>query len=125
MNVLYLIGPSPTHVGMDPFPPTITLPLKSEPHARGDGPVATALERQGWDRAPRTWGWTGISNSQGYKLAPSPTHVGMDRAATLIYDEAGPEPHARGDGPAWAFFAVWGVTRAPRTWGWTELGRQL
>src|SRR5699024_8386140 len=75
-----VVGPSPTHVGMDRHP--------IRRHARSP------------HRAPRTWGWTGEPSNTATTYYPSPTHVGMDRysGATLLSPRT--EPHARGDGPS-------------------------
>src|SRR5699024_9679409 len=51
-------GPSPTHVGMDRREGGDIRPSRTEPHARGDGPVSRNVLDQLLGRAPRTWGWT-------------------------------------------------------------------
>src|SRR5690606_15330501 len=111
--------PSPTHVGMDRSagaPPSL---MRPEPHARGDGPAYNNIRSAAVARAPRTWGWTGGQNALGGVPAPSPTHVGMDRALWHNVRVAVAEPHARGDGPTPNRGPTESCFRAPRTWGWT------
>src|SRR5690606_35702767 len=74
-------APSPTHVGMDRLGLAATPVGAPEPHARGDGPQGKPADDVRPDRAPRTWGWTANIRDEQEALAPSPTHVGMDRSA--------------------------------------------
>src|SRR5699024_10765037 len=61
-----VVGPSPTHVGMDRHP---IRRHERSPH-----------------RAPRTWGWPGERSNTATTYHPSPTHVGRARhsGATLL-----------------------------------------
>ena len=111
--------PSPTHVGMDRRRWGGRSSLRTEPHARGDGPIKMINIAARSDRAPRTWGWTASAGNTGQPPRPSPTHVGMDRSAPTCTCPAPTEPHARGDGPAARPPATSSPPRAPRTWGWT------
>src|SRR5699024_12531583 len=73
------IQPSPTHVGMDRAPLPQAVLLRTEPHARGDGPTPRPRRPRPSPRAPRTWGWTSGVRATTFTARPSPTHVGMDR----------------------------------------------
>src|SRR5699024_1200735 len=95
----------------------------SKPHARGDGPDIERQETPRGDQAPRTWGWT-VPHRDGPSWgAPSPTHVGMDRARELQEKKDNAKPHARGDGPNWWSDWLDTADQAPRTWGWTDRRR--
>ncbi len=113
------VVPSPTHVGMDRWSTTRWRRSAAEPHARGDGPQLGAVSEPVAARAPRTWGWTASGFALRLLGVPSPTHVGMDRVDDLLLFVGGPEPHARGDGPATTPRPNQSYPRAPRTWGWT------
>src|SRR5699024_6196445 len=113
------IQPSPTHVGMDRAPLPQAVLLRTEPHARGDGPTPRPRRPRPSPRAPRTWGWTSGVRATTFTARPSPTHVGMDRRGPGPRDAAGTEPHARGDGPPRRSRRMRTRSRAPRTWGWT------
>ena len=53
----------PTPVGMVLFNNESGSPLKSFPHARGDGPVVSAISDRRMPFSPRPWGWfAGIVN---------------------------------------------------------------
>src|SRR5699024_1794759 len=111
--------PSPTHVGMDRTSSGRRRRAVTKPHARGDGPFRIAMAPRGAPQAPRTWGWTEPGNSRKRKTTPSPTHVGMDRAAGRTDATRQTKPRARGDGPTGAEYLPRGRPQAPRTWGWT------
>src|SRR5690606_37681483 len=109
----------PTHVGMDRAAASAQPADATEPHARGDGPQSPCGCSWPQRRAPRTWGWTAVRQARAATGAPSPTHVGMDRAGVGAPTLITAEPHARGDGPARPSGAPSFRPRAPRTWGWT------
>ena len=111
--------PSPTHVGMDRTPRPGAGLAPSKPHARGDGPHGQLRGMRRHRQAPRTWGWTAARALAHTLIAPSPTHVGMDRPRQHPPAHRDPKPHARGDGPSRSQRAVHAPTQAPRTWGWT------
>src|SRR5699024_10862973 len=113
------IQPSPTHVGMDRAPLPQAVLLRTEPHARGDGPTPRPRRPRPSPRAPRTWGWTSGVRATTFTARPSPTHVGMDRPMRPTPHGGRPEPHARGDGPPRRSRRMRTGSRAPRTWGWT------
>ena len=112
--------PSPTHVGMDRFAGICAASTTPEPHARGDGPDELDAVNGPARRAPRTWGWTVRTRPRTECRSPSPTHVGMDRRRAACAAASSPEPHARGDGPSVRVTPSGEVSRAPRTWGWTD-----
>jgi len=89
----------PTHVGMDRRRRSRPGGARCAPHARGDGPAASAFAAVSRSRSPRTWGWTGAAEDQRADGGALPTHVGMDR----------PRRRSR----------RCGCSRSPRTWGWT------
>ena len=115
----------PTHMGMDRYWRRNEDARPCIPHTRGDGPRRSLEMVQAYAYSPHTWGWTDrrqcvllqvsrIPHTRGdgpfYKPRLSeaklvfPTHVGMDRGASLTT----PDP--------WPY--------SPHTWGWTELHDQ-
>ena len=60
---------------------------------------------------------------QGRPIPVFPTHVGVDRRELDSGARAQGIPHARGGGPYAAQLGKNADEYSPRTWGWTEAGR--
>ena len=69
------------------------------PHARGDGPLASARARCPRSFSPRPWGWSGGTAGLGGLGGIFPTPVGMVRVLSAGSADDKHFPHARGDGP--------------------------
>ena len=108
-------------MGMDRFRRRWGRRRRRDPHARADGPRASAWWPSWSRRSPCAWGWT----AGGGDAADSeiPTRVGMDRVAIAPHRVHVRSPRA------------WGSTesrrhrgsrtqRSPRAWGWTALDHE-
>ena len=90
------------------------------PHASGDGPwlFSDCVICQAC--SPREWGWTArlVVGHRGASVFP--TRVGMDRFEDNAITLRAGVPHASGDGPRLARYAVPLKGCSPREWGWTD-----
>ena len=109
----------PTHVGMVRLAQRRRAPLRSCPHARGDGPRTFASSRIGATLSPRTWGWSVGPALRQQARHVVPTHVGMVRGRKLLRLGTFCCPHARGDGPSSSDSVNSSPALSPRTWGWS------
>ena len=97
--MITLTAAGPTHVGMDRRRGRGRRGAASRPHARGDGPTKTPASKMTTPQAPRTWGWTDLTQGCLPDPGAGPTHVGMDRVVHAVRLVPVGRPHARGDGP--------------------------
>ncbi len=109
----------PTHVGMVRPRLATASRARCAPHARGDGPFDALLQRFAKACSPRTWGWSGGLEAARPRSRVLPTHVGMVRPCRSSCGWPAGAPHARGDGPFFAYERVCSMECSPRTWGWS------
>ena len=110
----------PAHAGMDPMKTGAPYPSWGFPRPRGDGPVATALEKAVNAVSPPTRGWTVSAEGAGRCRAGFPAHAGMDPLPTGSPPERQRFPRPRGDGPPFCKAKLDERAVSPPTRGWTH-----
>ncbi len=109
----------PTDVGMVRLARTSSVPCRSFPHGRGDGPDSGRASSRRPRFSPRTWGWSGVAGRGADHSLVFPTDVGMVREAEEMKGLYRSFPHGRGDGPAKGTCRRGSDQFSPRTWGWS------
>ena len=120
----HLVGGSPAHAGMDPWPLRSRSVCTRLPRPRGDGPHAVVRLHGPEQAPPPTRGWTSSFDSPWRRARGSPAHAGMDprRRARRRCDRWLPRP--RGDGPYRGGHFALQETAPPPTRGWTASRRR-
>ncbi len=109
----------PTRVGMVPRTHRLREAWPPFPHARGDGPTFSFVQRSVVTFSPRAWGWSEFTDDAGVRHLLFPTRVGMVRTGSSSRRAWRSFPHARGDGPATTHRNWTRTGFSPRAWGWS------